>query len=100
MEKIKSEDIDMLFSAILSLKNIDECYAFFTDVCTVKELKEMASRFTVACMLEEGKIYTEISQKTGASTATISRVNKCLMYGSDGYKKAIARINEEKDANR
>ena len=100
MDKIKSEDIDMLFSAILSLKNVDECYAFFTDVCTVKELKEIASRFAVACMLEAGKIYTEISQKTGASTATISRVNKCLMYGSDGYKKAIARINEEKDANR
>ena len=94
MDKIKSEDIDMLFSAILSLKNVDECYAFFTDVCTVKELKEMASRFAVACMLEAGKIYTEISQKTGASTATISRVNKCLVYGSDGYRRMLDRLKE------
>ncbi len=95
MEKIKSPEIDRLFKAILSLENTQECYEFFTDVCTIKELKEMSSRFTVACMLEQGRIYTDISQATGASTATISRVNKCLQYGSDGYKKTIERINKE-----
>ncbi len=95
MDKIKSHDMDMLFKAILSLETIQECYEFFTDVCTVKELKEMSSRFAVACMLEQGCIYTDISQTTGASTATISRVNKCLQYGSDGYKKAIGRINDK-----
>lgn len=96
MEKFKSPEMDKLFEAILSLENIDECYEFFIDVCTIKELREMSSRFTVACMLAKGKIYTEISQETGASTATISRVNKCLQYGSDGYKKAIERITGEK----
>ena len=95
MEKFKSPEMDRLFKAILTLENVEECYEFFTDVCTIKELREMSSRFTVACMLSQGKIYTEISQETGASTATISRVNKCLQYGSDGYKKAIERITGE-----
>ncbi len=96
METIKSPETDKLFEAILSLRDIDECYEFFTDVCTIKEMLEMSSRFTVARMLDEGEVYTEISRKTGASTATISRVNRCLHHGSDGYKKAIERITEDK----
>ena len=99
MEKIKTPEMDKLFRAILSLGSVEECYEFFTDVCTIKELKELTSRFTVACLLDQGKIYTEICKKTGASTATISRVNRCLQYGTDGYKKAIKRINSEEELN-
>jgi TrpR-related protein YerC/YecD len=95
METIKSPETDKLFEAILSLRNIDECYDFFTDICTIKEMTEMSSRFTVACMLTDGKVYTEIARETGTSTATISRVNRCLQHGCDGYKKAIERISED-----
>ncbi len=77
-KKIKDEMTDKLFEAILLLKNIDECYSFFEDICTISEIKALAQRLEVAKMLREGKTYTDISEKTGASTATISRVNKAL----------------------
>lgn len=82
---IHSKETDNLFKAILSLENADECYKFFEDICTVKELLDISQRLEVAKMLKDGKSYQEVSKKTGASTATISRVNKCLLYGSGGY---------------
>ncbi len=93
--KIKDEATDKLFEAILTLKSIEECYAFFEDVCTVNEIKALAQRLEVAKMLEEKMTYQEIQQKTHASTATISRVNRCLSYGSDGYKLILERIGSE-----
>ena len=90
--KIINENTDELFKAILTLKNIDECYAFFDDLCTVPEIKAMAQRYAVAKMLNDGEIYSKIVDKTGASTATISRVNRALTYGSDGYVLTINRV--------
>lgn len=90
--KIKDEETDKLFEAILLLRNIDECYNFFEDVCTVAEIKALAQRLEVAKMLKDKKTYIEIGEKTGASTATISRVNRCLNYGADGYKMILDRI--------
>lgn len=86
---------DKLFEAILLLKNIDECYSFFEDICTISEIKALAQRLEVAKMLRKGKTYTDISEKTGASTATISRVNKALLYGADGYKTILDRLAEK-----
>jgi TrpR-related protein YerC/YecD len=83
---------DDLFEAILTLKTQEECYQFFEDICTINELKSLAQRLEVAKMLEEKKTYADIQQLTGASTATISRVNKCLSYGSDGYKLVLDRL--------
>ena len=94
-KKIKDEMTDKLFEAILLLKNIDECYSFFEDICTISEIKAMAQRLEVAKMLREGKTYTDISEKTGASTATISRVNKALLYGADGYKIILDRLADK-----
>ncbi len=94
-EKIKSRNTDALFQAILTLKTVEECYAFFDDLCTVPEIKAMTQRFAVAKMLESGEIYTEIVERTGASTATISRVNRALHYGSDGYMLTIQRLKGE-----
>jgi TrpR-related protein YerC/YecD len=91
--KFKSKETDLLFEAILSLKNGDECYRFFEDVCTVNELQAMSQRFYIAKLLSEGKTYQEIEAATGASTATISRINKCYRYGAEGYTTAISRIN-------
>ncbi len=95
--KLKDEEMDILFKGILKLKTVDECYDFFEDLCTISELHAMAQRFQVARMLDEGKIYSDIVRDTGASTATISRVNKCLMYGSDGYRKLLDRLREDND---
>ena len=78
---------------MLALRTSEECYDFFEDLCTVSELQAMTQRFHVARLLSEGKTYQEISAETGASTATISRINKCLEYGSDGYKKALERLD-------
>ncbi|MGN0482281.1 MAG: YerC/YecD family TrpR-related protein [Lachnospiraceae bacterium] len=94
-KKIRTEAVDELFEAILSLANKEECYQFFEDVCTVNELLSMAQRYEVACMLREKKTYLDIAEKTGASTATISRVNRCLNYGSDGYDLVISRTHKE-----
>ena len=81
-KKIKTDAVDHLFDAILTLKNPEECYKFFEDVCTINELLSLSQRYEVAKMLREGKTYLEIAEKTGASTATISRVNRSLNYGS------------------
>ena len=88
-------DLDMLFKAVLELQNIDECYKFFEDIATITELKAISQRIQVAKMLKEKKVYTEIAELTGASTATISRVNKCLNYGQGGYNIVLDRINSE-----
>ncbi len=86
---------DYLFEAILTLETLDDCYAFFDDLCTIKEIGEMAKRMCVAKMLEENTVYTEINEKTGLSTATISRINRCLKYGSDGYTEVLRRLGEK-----
>ena len=88
-------DLDMLFQAILELENIDECYKFFEDIATITELKAISQRIQVAKMLREKRVYTEIAEATGASTATISRVNKCLNYGQGGYNIVLDRINSK-----
>ena len=97
-KKLHSEAVDQLFEAILCLKNKEECYTFFEDVCTINELLSLSQRFEVAKMLREKRTYLEISEKTVASTATISRVNKCLVYGSDGYRKMLDRLKEDETA--
>ncbi len=91
-KNIRTEEADHLFEAILTLQNKEECYRFFEDVCTVNELVSMAQRYEVAHMLRQNKTYMEIAQKTGASTATISRVNRSLNYGCDGYDMVFERI--------
>ena len=93
--KLKDGDMDILFRGILKLKTVDECYDFFEDLCTISELRAMVQRFQVARMLDEGRIYSDIVQETGASTATISRVNKCLVYGADGYRRLLDRLKED-----
>ena len=92
---IHTEAVDQLFDAILSLKNKEECYTFFEDVCTINELLSLSQRYEVAKMLREGKTYLEIAEKTGASTATISRVNRSLTYGNDGYEMVFERLHIE-----
>jgi len=94
MKNHHTEEIDRLFEAILSLRTVDECYDFFEDACTVKEISEIAQRLLAAEMLRDGKSYVEISKQTGMSTATISRVNKCLEYGNGGYKTVLERIKK------
>lgn len=93
-DKLKDKEMDALFRGILQLKTIEECYDFFEDLCTIAELRAMVQRFQVARMLDAGRIYSDIVQETGASTATISRVNKCLVYGSDGYRKLLDRLKD------
>lgn len=93
--KLKSKDLDFLFEAILKLESIGECYDFFEDICTVSELKLLSQRLHVAKMLKEKKTYTEIAEETKASTATISRVNRCLNYGSDGYNNILDKLDFE-----
>ncbi len=95
MQKLRNEEIDKLFEAVLALKSVEECYAFFEDACTIKELKEIAQRFQVACALDAGRNYQEVNKETGASTATICRVNKCLNYGNEGYRTVIDRLKKE-----
>ncbi|WP_394913415.1 YerC/YecD family TrpR-related protein [uncultured Robinsoniella sp.] len=95
-KKIRTEAVDQLFEAILNLKDKEECYLFFEDVCTVNELLSLSQRFEVAKMLREHKTYLEIAEKTGASTATISRVNRSLNYGNDGYEMIFDRMQEKK----
>ena len=95
--KIQDQWTDGLFEAILLLKSAEECYNFFEDICTVSEIKAMAQRLEVAKMLKEGYTYMDISEKTGASTATISRVNRCLNYGADGYNTVLERLDGKED---
>ena len=89
------ERIEYLFRGILTLKTMEDCRAFFEDICTVKEISEMSRRLDAARMLDDNKIYNGIADATGLSTATISRVNRCLKYGSDGYSRVLARLAEE-----
>lgn len=95
MPKIQKDEVNKLFKAILTLKTEEECAAFFDDVCTIQEIEAIAQRFEVACQLNEGKSYIDINKNTGASTATICRVSKCLNYGDGGYATAIERLKEE-----
>ena len=98
-QKINSTSVDFIFDAILSLQNREECYAFFEDICTVNELLSLSQRFEVAAMLRQKKTYLEIAEKTGASTATISRVNRSLIYGEGGYDIVFSRIPELPEEN-
>lgn len=95
MDKLKDKNTDLLFEAVLTLENVEECYAFFEDICTVKEIKSIAQRFVVAKMLTEKRVYSDIVSETGASTATISRVNRSLNYGNDGYQLVFERMKKE-----
>lgn len=95
--KFKRDDIDELFRAILLLQDEEDCYRFFEDVCTVNEIHAIAQRLQVAKLLSEDKTYSEIESITKASTATISRINKCLVYGADGYKRILERLEAEED---
>lgn len=94
----KKEKSDILYKAILQLKTEEECYDFFQDLCTVSELRSMEQRFEVATLLDQGLIYNEILEKTGASSATISRVNRSLSYGCGGYETVFRRMKEEQKA--
>lgn len=93
----KKEKNGELYKAILLLKDEQECYEFFQDLCTVSELRAMEQRFEVASLLDDGMIYNEILERTGASSATISRVNRCLHYGAEGYHTVIPRLKGEKE---
>lgn len=95
-KKIKTEAVDHLFEAILALENAEDCYRFFEDVCTINELLSLSQRYEVARMLREKKTYLEIAEHTGASTATISRVNRSLNYGNDGYDMVFERLQKNK----
>lgn len=94
-KKVRTDAVDFLFEAILCLKDKEECYTFFEDICTINELLSLSQRFEVAKMLREQKTYLEIAEKTGASTATISRVNRSLNYGNDGYDMVFDRMKEK-----
>ncbi len=93
--RFKRQDIDELFEAILSLEDEEDCYRFFEDICTINEIHAIAQRLQVAKLLSEKKTYTEIEAMTNASTATISRINKCLVYGADGYKRVLGRLKKD-----
>ncbi len=93
---IRNEEMNSLFEAIITLQNEDECYKFFMDVCTINELQAMSQRYEVAKMLKDKKKYTEIAEVTGASTATISRVNRSLNFGNDGYELVFGRLEDKK----
>lgn len=94
--KIRTVAVDYLFDAIMELKDKEECYIFFEDICTINELLSLSQRFEVASMLREKKTYLEIAERTGASTATISRVNRSLNYGNDGYDMVLSRMESKK----
>lgn len=94
IEKLRGKELDQLFNAVLTLKDLEECYRFFDDLCTVNEIQSLAQRLEVARMLREGKTYHKIETETGASTATISRVKRCLNYGNDAYELALERIKD------
>lgn len=94
MQDIHNKSTDRLFKVIAGLKSVDECYALFEDLCTIKEIQDMAQRFDTAVLLDEGQRYSEIAGKVGVSTATISRVNRCLEYGAGGYRSAIDKLKK------
>ena len=90
--RLKNQDIDELFEAILTLRDQEDCYRFFEDICTINEIHAIAQRLQVAKLLSEKRTYAEIEALTKASTATISRINKCLVYGADGYRRVLERL--------
>ena len=94
MKELRNQATDRLFETVLKLKTVEECYDFFEDLCTIKDLQDLSQRMEVATLLHEGQSFLQISAKTGASTATIGRVNKCLNYGSGGYRRALQNENE------
>ena len=96
--KFHSDSVDRLFQTILNLQNVDECYAYFEDLCTIKEIKDMAQRLDTAIALSQGTSYQAITRQVGISTATIGRVSRALNYGSGGYRTAIERLNNQEDA--
>ncbi len=98
--KLKDELTDQLFEAVMLLENQEECYSFFEDIATVSEIKALAQRLEVARMLKAGHIYEDIVHRTGASTATIARVKRCLNYGADGYKTVLARLAANSNGKR
>ena len=91
----EKQNIKKLYEAVLSLENIEECECFFEDVATIKEILDLSARLEVARLLTEGRVFNDISKETGASSATISRVNKCLGYGSGGYKLVLDRVTKK-----
>ena len=95
MKKFRNDSFDRLFQTILNLETIDECYEYFEDICTIKEVEDMAQRLDTAILLSEGMSYQKITEQVNVSTATIGRVSKCLNYGNGGYKNAIAKLNKE-----
>lgn len=95
-ERLKTPVNDQLFRAISKLETRDEYYAFFEDVCSIAELQSLAQRLEIARLLDEGHVYEDIVARTGASTATISRIKRCLLYGADGYRIALSRLKEDK----
>lgn len=98
-KNLKKEQGDLLYQTILSLRDLDECKKFFSDLCTIAELRSMEQRFEVALLLSDGMIYNDILERTGASSATISRVNRSLQYGADGYQTVLPRVKEKLKAN-
>ena len=96
MMNFRNESVDRLFESILNLKNIEECYAYFEDICTIKEIQDMSQRLDTAILLSKGLSYQKITEQVDVSTATIGRVSKCLRYGSGGYRTAIERLGENK----
>lgn len=99
-DKLKDKHMDDLFDAILTLQSREECYSLFEDLCTISEIKSLASRFQVAILLSKGYTYTEIFEMTGVSTATISRVKRCLDYGADGYKTVLSHMDWKEDQSK
>ena len=97
MDNLHSASIDRLFRSILQLETIEDCYRFFTDICTIKEIQDMAQRLDTAILLSQGMNYQNISKEVGISTATICRVSRCLNYGSGGYRAAIERLNASEE---
>src|SRR3954453_16754657 len=98
INKLRGKELDQLFKAVLTLQDLEECYRFFDDLCTINEIQSLAQRLEVARMLREGNTYHKIESETGASTATISRVKRCLNYGNDAYELALKRIKENKES--
>lgn len=96
MHRFKNESIDRLFQTILNLENIEECYQYFADICTIKEVQDMAQRLDTAILLSEGNSYQKIAEQVDVSSATIGRVSKCLNYGSGGYSSAIKKLKAGK----
>ncbi|MBO5908676.1 MAG: TrpR-related protein YerC/YecD [Clostridia bacterium] len=99
MLRFRNESIDRLFKTILNLETIEECYEYFADICTIKEVQDMAQRLDTAILLSEGHSYQKIAEEVDVSSATIGRVSKCLNYGSGGYRSAIKKLNKERENN-